>query len=82
MLQVTRDGFVNRVIALSDTLLLISVNTVHKLLLSSSGYMSQAAHLLVVQCSRTLENLAVLFEPMGPRSFPAPTLCAFMNTNC
>lgn len=74
MLQVTRDGFVNRVIALSDTLLLISVNTFHELLLSSSSYMSQAAHLLVVQCSRTLENLAALFEPMGPRSFPAPTL--------
>lgn len=31
--------------------------------------MSEAAHLLVVQCSMTLENLATLFQPVGPHYF-------------
>lgn len=82
MLQVTRDSFVNHSIALSDTLLLITVNAFHKLLLSSAGCMSQAAHLPVEQCSRILENWAALFEPVGPHSLPAPAPRRFTNTNC
>lgn len=81
MLHAARDGFMNRCIALCETLLLI-IAVLFQELLSSCGYMSQTAHLLVVQRSSTLENLAALFEPVGPLSPPAPTLCHFINTNC
>lgn len=74
-------GFMNRCIALWETLLLI-IAVIFQELLSSRSYVSQTAHLLVVQRSSTLENLAALFEPVGPLSLPAPKLCHFINTNC
>lgn len=80
-LHAARDGFMNRCIALRETLLLI-IAVIFQELLSSCSYVSQAAHLLVEERSSTLENLAVRFEPVGPLSLPAPTLCHFINTNC